>query len=124
MSKDGRPISDWLGKVFGLLVFLGGVGLLLLVFKLAYDQFNVPPEQVLKIKKGEPFDVSIALQGFGAVFLRVMLLVVMSVVGSLVANRGIAMFTGSRALPGSWLQPKMKKAEPTEDSASDERDRA
>lgn len=78
-----------------MLVFLGGVALIALTFKLAYDMFQVPPEQALKIAQGKTLDLAIAGQSFGSIFIRILLLIVMGLMGSLVANRGISLYERS-----------------------------
>jgi hypothetical protein len=94
-----RPTHrDAFGSTVGLLVFLGGVGLLLLTFKLCFDFFQVPPSQVLKLKDGTQMDVSATGNGLVGILLRIATLLLMSIIGSVIANRGIAMYTGCRAI--------------------------
>ena len=47
---------DATGSVLGLLVFLAGVGLLGLTFKLAYDEFSIPHAKALNLVKGQAID--------------------------------------------------------------------
>lgn len=84
------------GSVLGVLVFLGGVALLLFTFKLAYDMFMVPPQDALGIKPKQPLDLGAAGSTFIGLLMRVLLLTVMGLMGSLIANRGISLFAGSR----------------------------
>jgi len=99
-----------LGKVIGILTFLGGIALLVLTFKLAFDMFQVPPDQALHLEKGKVLDVAVAGQSFGVLLLRVLLLIVMGLVGSLVANRGIKLYTESLVI--------VSEAEAAESTAS------
>lgn len=84
------------GMVLGVIVFLAGVGLLLLTFKLAYDMFTTPPVEALQIGK-DSIDFSKVGPNLIGIVVKVLLLIVMGVMGSLVANRGVTLFTGSRA---------------------------
>ena len=104
LRKDRGSIS---GSLLGLLVFLGGVALLVFTFKLAYDMFMVPPQEALGVKPKQPLDLGQAGQSFAGLILRVLLLAVMGLMGSLVANRGIALFTGSRVHP-----PRKERVKP------------
>src|SRR5688572_6481124 len=84
------------GSVLGGVVFLAGVALLFFTFKLAYDMFMVPPEQALGIQPKQPLDLGAAGQTFIGLLMKVLLLTVMGLMGSLIANRGISLFAGSR----------------------------
>ena len=47
--------NDIFGKIMGMFVFLLGVGLLLLVFKIAYELFTQKPDAALGLKfTGDP----------------------------------------------------------------------
>jgi hypothetical protein len=85
--------GDWPGKLLGMLVFLGGIGLLLLTFRLAYEMFAVPPEDALHVGKGQVLDWALAGQSFAVLILRVLLLVVMGLTASFIANRGIKLYS-------------------------------
>lgn len=81
----------------GVITFLVGVGLLLLTFKLAYDMFTVPPSQIItSVGKDQTVDLGKSGDNLANVIVRVLLLIVMGLMGSLIANRGISLFTGSR----------------------------
>jgi hypothetical protein len=86
-----------LGGVLGILVFLGGVALLLFTFKLAYDMFFVPPDEALGMANAKTLDLNRAGTNLVGVLVRILLLIVMGVVGSLIANRGVSLFAGSRS---------------------------
>ncbi len=81
--------------VIGVLVFLGGVALLLLTFKLAYDMFTTPPVEALQIGKNA-IEFEKVVPNLIGIVVKILLLIVMGVMGSLVANRGVTLFTGSR----------------------------
>lgn len=94
MSHGHR--SDVLGRVTGMLVFLLGVGLLLFVFYHAYDLFTMKPTAALGLSltgdpKRDPNVTAIGVQLAG-LLIRVALLFLMSIAGSLVANKGINLY--------------------------------
>ncbi|RYG22814.1 hypothetical protein EON82_15975 [bacterium] len=86
---------DATGSIVGLQVFFAGVGLLGLTFKLAYDQFNVPHAEALHLVKDQAFDARVTGGGLADVLIRLGVLFVMAVVGSMVANKGIGLYSGS-----------------------------
>lgn len=86
-----------LGSILGILVFLGGVGLLGWTFQLAYTFFSVPPTDALGLAGAKALDPAKAGNSVTALLIRILLLFVMAFVGSMVANRGIAMYTACRA---------------------------
>ena len=83
----------------GLLVFLGGVGLLLLTFRLAYDLYTTSPDQALKVT-GKTLDLATSGSSLVGILVRTLLLMVMGLVSTLIANRGIALYTHSLVHPG------------------------
>jgi hypothetical protein len=87
-------------SVLGVIVFLAGVGLLAFTFKLAYDMFMVPPQDALGIKPKQPIDLGMAGQSFVGLIVKVLMLIVMGLMGSLIANRGVTLFSGSRTPAG------------------------
>jgi hypothetical protein len=91
---------DVIGSVLGILVFLGGVALLIVTFRLAFDMFRVPPQTVLSGKPGQPLNLQLAGTTFVGVILRILLLLVMGFVSSLIANRGIHLYTHSHGHRG------------------------
>lgn len=97
METELRLRRDLTGSLLGLAVFLGGIALLLFTFKTAYALFTEPPARVLGLEKGQPVDLGSAGSNLVASVFRVVLLVVMAIVGSIIANRGIQLYTSSRA---------------------------
>ena len=91
-----RLKRDVFGALLGLAVFLGGIALLLFTFKIAYGMFTVPPAEALGLGQGKPVDLGNAGSSFVGSLLRVLLLIVMALVSSLIANRGIQLYTDSR----------------------------
>jgi hypothetical protein len=99
-TEASEPVTtdrSGVGMTLGVVTFLVGVGLLLLTFKLAYDLFSVPPTAVIaNTPNGTAIDIGKSGANLTTIGLRVILLIVMGLMGSLVANRGVSMFTGSR----------------------------
>ncbi len=82
----------------GLAVFLGGVALLLITFKLAFDLFSVPPEKALNLAKGQPLELGVVGSTLTGLVKQILLLIVMAITGSLIGSKGVHMYTESRAL--------------------------
>lgn len=99
VGKSARVRGSISGSLLGLIVFLAGVALLAFTFKLAYEMFMVPPPNALGIQKDQPLDLGQAGQSFVGVLIKVLMLVVMGLVSSMIANRGVTLFTGSRVAP-------------------------
>lgn len=95
-APKSAPHRDVFGTAFGLLVFCGGVALLLITFRAAYELFTVPPESALGIEHGKTLDVAKAGDSAALLILRIILLFVMAFVGSMVANRGISLYADAR----------------------------
>ena len=88
--------SDLFGKFMGFLVFLLGVGLLLLVFKIAYELFAQKPDAALGLKfTGDPKKDPAAAQigaHFGTMLFQLAYLFIMSIAGSLIAQKGVNLY--------------------------------
>jgi hypothetical protein len=102
---------DITGSLLGLMVFLGGVALLLLTFRMAYDLFTSPPTAVLGLRPDKPVDLGSAGSNLVQALFRVIALIIMALVGSLVANRGIQLYSDSR---GHIHEPAKSAPEPDE----------
>jgi len=96
------------GQVIGIVTFLGGVALLLLTFRIAYDLFQRPAADVLGIKAEQTVDVNFAGRSAVELIFRIALLLLMCIVGSVIANRGIRMY---QAAIGE-IRPSMPIEEP------------
>jgi hypothetical protein len=86
---------DTTGSAVGLLVFLAGVGLLGLTFKFALDMFSVPHAQALGLTKGQAIDARVTGGAAADIVIRLGVLLLMAIVGSMVANKGIGLYCGS-----------------------------
>lgn len=90
--------SDWLGVALGVLTFLLGVGLLVFTFVNAARLYFGP--QTVRIESGTETDIASIGATFSEAFLQIGILVVMSVVGSLIASKGIRLYSASRSRRG------------------------
>jgi len=87
-----------IGSVLGLFTFLGGIGLLLITFRLAYEMFEVPPPDALNIGQAKVLNPASVGNSLTVILVKILLLLIMGVVGSLIANRGVSLFTHSRGI--------------------------
>lgn len=85
--------------MLGILTFLGGVGLLLDTFRRALALFTVPPADALGLRGAKELNVASAGNSLAEILIKILLLFVMGFVGSMIANRGVSLYTASRALP-------------------------
>jgi hypothetical protein len=90
-----RTHRDAVGSLIGILVFLGGVGLLALTFKLAYGLYTVPAEQALKLDQQKAIDVAATGNSLAGIILKTLLLLVMGLVSSVIASKGIQLYSHS-----------------------------
>lgn len=100
-------------SVLGIVVFLAGVGLLAFTFNLAHTMFSVPVETALDADKKPTLDPAVISQSLIGIVKQVLLLVIMGLMGSLIANRGISLFAGSltgRQQP-KGSEPRRNRAE-------------
>jgi hypothetical protein len=100
---------DAVGTLVGLLVFLAGIGLIGFTFYLAYDLFTTPPQTTVGIEVGKPMNLSGAAGSLLTVVVRIVMLAVMAVLGSVVANRGVRLYAAARPMPHGAPPPKDAK---------------
>lgn len=96
---DSAHRSYLSGRIIGMLVFFLGIGLLLLVFKIAYTLFTASPDAALgfHITGDAKVDPGAAKMGqyFGWMVLKIILLFVMSVAASCIGQKGINLYFDS-----------------------------
>ena len=107
--------KDIPGRLMGMVVFLLGVAALAFVFYTAYKLFNAPAASALGLTfrndpKTDPSASAIGAQ-FGVLLLRLAYLFLMSIAGSLMANKGINLYFS--ALQGSPIHPAAKTPSPS-----------
>ena len=80
-----RIRGDWIGRLLGIAVFLLGIGVLWIAFREAHQMFTTPLTSAEK-----------SLSKLGQVGIEVLkklgLLIVMTLTGSLIANKGVQMY--------------------------------
>ncbi|MBI1331886.1 MAG: hypothetical protein JST12_18015 [Armatimonadetes bacterium] len=96
-SKHQR---DWLGTFVGLAIFLGGIAILYTVFSQALELFRTPPRVELTVQPGKPVELASAFNGMMGVIVKILLLILMTWLGSVIANRGIFLYGHSRGRTG------------------------
>jgi hypothetical protein len=84
-SATLRIRGDWIGRILGIAVFLLGVGVLWIVFREAHQMFTAP---LPSAEKSLPKLGQIGID----VLKKLSLLVVMTLAGSLIANKGVQMY--------------------------------
>ena len=87
---------DWLGSVIGLTIVCGGLAVLYIVFKEAWLLFKTPPNVALNVQPGKPIDLASAFNAIVGVVVKIILLVIMAWLGSVIANRGIFLYSHSK----------------------------
>lgn len=87
--------NDIFSRILGVIVFLAGIALLVYVFKSAHVMFisNNMGLSLTPVKGAQPGAMTTAL-GESAIklFVRIVLLLLMSVVASLIASKGISLY--------------------------------
>lgn len=109
--------GDILGRIIGMLVFLVGVALLVIVFYKAFDLFTAKPADALGLTfTGDPKkDPTVALIGshFGWLLFRVAFLFIMAISASLLSQKGINLyFSALQGHPVSLGAKTQATAEP------------
>lgn len=106
MADSRDRVGGWLGVI----TFLGGIALLLVTFRMAYDLFSLPPDQVLKLKPGQEINPSETGQAAFVLIFRMLMLIVMSIIGAVIANRGIKLYASRPHPPQSAVEEKAAPA--------------
>lgn len=107
---------DWFGVFVGFITFAGGIAALAFTFKMAFDLFGAPPETAIGTVKGQAIDLAKAGENLTTLGFRIILLLVMGLIGSTIASRGIKLYISARAL--SAPKPEVERAEVPEPTVS------
>lgn len=100
--------GDWIGRILGIGVFLLGVGVLFVVFREAHQMFTAPlPPAERSLPKLGQIGIDV-LKKLG-------LLVIMTLAGSLIANKGVQMYFAALGFAPTKAQEKVA-TEPTPSS--------
>ncbi len=110
-----RLQRDWLGRLMALLTMWLGVGLMLLTFWLAYKMFQTPPQQLLANPNNGTPDLNSIVSGVWASVRGLLLLVMMTIVGGMIANRGISLYMNVRRAEYEEMAPPRETARPAEE---------
>lgn len=99
---------DLVGRILGILVFLGGIAALALVFMIAYNYFNSPLGELKPPVRTQTVPPAAQLgKSALAMLIRIGLLIVMTIAGSLIAGRGVQMyFASSDSHPRESIAPR------------------
>ena len=94
MTSGSR--GDILGRAIGMLVFLLGVCLLVVVFWYAFQLFGLSPAKALDLQftgdpKKDPL-LTLIFARFGWILLRIAFLFIMALAASLISQRGINLY--------------------------------
>lgn len=87
--------KDLFSRILGVLVFVGGVMLLLFVFKTAHELFSSDLVGIsfASAKGAQPGAATAALgESAAKLFIRIILLCLMSAVASIIASKGISLY--------------------------------
>lgn len=103
---------DYMGSLVGLGVFLGGIALMLFVFKQCYELFSIPVDHALGLEKGGKLDYNTAGTSFVQLLIRILVLILMAVIGGMVSERGIRLY--ARSLHLDTLKPDASGSSPVE----------
>jgi hypothetical protein len=90
--------SDVGTSLLGLLCFFSGVGLLLWVFLAGYTMYNSTPEELIRAG-ASALDVTALIQSAGFAIIRILLLFLMALAGSLLAGKGVQLYHTARHKP-------------------------
>ncbi len=93
MSKIKR---DWFATFLGVVVFLFGVGIVVWALTQAFSIFIQAPQNSLGIEKGKPLDFNMTGLRFAQLLLKILALILISGIGSTLANRGARMYSSGR----------------------------
>ncbi len=86
---------DTPGTLAGMLVFLGGIAMVAFAFSIALTTFSASPETTLNLGTSETINLNRTLAAVLVLIAKILLLLVMSITGSVIASRGIRMYASS-----------------------------
>lgn len=103
---------DPVGPLLGLVTFLGGIALLGFTFLLAFQLFSQSPNDTLGLVPGKPLDPYRAGESLLGLVARILLLAVMCLAGSVIANRGIKLYSTGRHVASAADTKPMEPEKP------------
>lgn len=96
VARRTKLVRDWPASLLGGIVFIVGIALLALVFSMAYSLYFKPASELVEVGE-KTLDLQGLIRSSAATLIRIILLFVMSVAGSLLAGRGAQMYLASRS---------------------------
>ncbi|MBM3494331.1 MAG: hypothetical protein FJX72_08430 [Armatimonadetes bacterium] len=104
MPDGKRP--DLLARLLGVLTFVGGLAIIAFVLKLGYGLYTDPTlgHGLKPAKPTDPVWTGI-VGGFVSLVVRILLLFLGSVCGSLIANKGLRLYVGALTSVQSASRP-------------------
>jgi len=81
-----------------LVVFLAGIGLILATFWQAWEIFSKAPQFNMGVEPGKAIDFTVVAVNLSRLIVQILLLVVMAGIGSVLANRGVRMYSSVQSL--------------------------
>ena len=86
--------TDLFGRILGMLVFLAGIAILVVVFVMAYHFFVSPGSDIQIAAQPGSREAPTTQLGASALRMlaRILALIVMAIVGSLIASKGIHLY--------------------------------
>jgi hypothetical protein len=88
---------DPLAEALGVIVFLGGIALVGVSFYFALQLFQTPTPELLGLAPEEEIEFTQLGSSAVGVIIKLFLILVMTLLGSVIANRGIRMYASGRA---------------------------
>lgn len=87
-----RQQRDYLSALIGLVVFLVGVGMIVVAFKFAFDLFQVPHAEAIGVAGDKEINLNATLGSMTTLIAKILILIAMAGFGSMIANRGIKFY--------------------------------
>lgn len=86
--------TDLFGRILGIVVFLAGIVVLAVVFVMAYHFFTSPDSHIQIARQAKSQEAPTTQLGISALSMlaRILALIVMTIVGSLIASKGIHLY--------------------------------
>lgn len=87
---------DFTSSFLAIVTFLFGLAMVGFAFYSALQLFQVPPAVNLQIEPGKTMNVNNTVQAMWGTLVKVVMLILMAVCGSIVANRGVKLYEAGR----------------------------
>lgn len=108
--------GDLFGRIVGFLVFALGLGIILEVLYIAFGMFQSPTVLPAAAAKPGASELTALASGFAALLVKIVLLFLGSISGSMLMNRGIGLYFAALQPPATRLAahepPEPRNPEP------------